>query len=141
MSSVTTITGAELRDRGIRFVQDALRDIPGATVVQAGSYGGVSSLFLRGGESDYVKVLIDGVPVNQSGGGIQLGQSDHRQHRADRGPAGPGERHLRLRCGDRRGADLHPNRRARASRLEGGAEAGTFGTVNGMSQCWAAPAR
>ncbi|MFL5512775.1 MAG: TonB-dependent receptor plug domain-containing protein, partial [Gemmatimonadales bacterium] len=69
VSSVTTITGAELRDRGLQFVQDALRDIPGATVVQAGSYGGVSSLFLRGGESDYVKVLIDGVPVNQSGGG------------------------------------------------------------------------
>ena len=35
VSSVTTITGAELRDRGIRFVQDALRDIPAATVVQA----------------------------------------------------------------------------------------------------------
>jgi vitamin B12 transporter len=69
VSSVTTIRGDELRARGIHFVQDALREVPGATVVQSGSYGGVSSLFLRGGESDYVKVLIDGVPVNQSGGG------------------------------------------------------------------------
>ncbi len=68
VSSVTTITGDELRNRGVRFVQDALRQVPGAMVVQPGSYGGVSSLFLRGGESDYVKVLIDGVPVNQSGG-------------------------------------------------------------------------
>lgn len=68
VSSVTTITAEELRSRGVRFVQDALRQVPGATVVQVGSYGGVSSLFLRGGESDYVKVLIDGVPVNQSGG-------------------------------------------------------------------------
>ncbi|HZB27083.1 MAG TPA: TonB-dependent receptor plug domain-containing protein, partial [Gemmatimonadales bacterium] len=68
VSSVTTITGDELRGRGVRFVQDALRQVPGAMVVQPGSYGGVSSLFLRGGESDYVKVLIDGVPVNQSGG-------------------------------------------------------------------------
>jgi vitamin B12 transporter len=69
VSSVTVIEGDELRARGLRFVQDALRGVPGATVVQGGSYGGVSSMFLRGGESDYVKVLIDGVPVNQSGGG------------------------------------------------------------------------
>jgi vitamin B12 transporter len=69
VSSVTIIEGDELRARGLRFVQDALRGVPGAMVVQGGSYGGVSSMFLRGGESDYVKVLIDGVPVNQSGGG------------------------------------------------------------------------
>ena len=69
-SSVTVITGDQLRAGGVRFVQDALRDVPGANLVQVGSYGGVSSLFLRGGESDYVKVLIDGVPVNQAGGGF-----------------------------------------------------------------------
>jgi len=68
VSSVTTISGDDLRARGTRFVQDALREVPGATVVQSGSFGGVSSLFLRGGESDYVKVLIDGVPANQPGG-------------------------------------------------------------------------
>ena len=68
VSSVTIISGEDLRAQGIRFVQDALREVPGATVVQGGSYGGVSSLFLRGGESDYVKVLVDGVPVNQPGG-------------------------------------------------------------------------
>jgi len=68
VSSVTVITGEDLRARGVRFVQDALREVPGAAVVQVGSFGGVSSLFLRGGESDYVKVLIDGVPANQSGG-------------------------------------------------------------------------
>jgi vitamin B12 transporter len=68
VSSVTTLRGDELRARGVRFVQDALREVPGATVVQAGSFGGVASLFVRGGESDYVKVLVDGVPVNQSGG-------------------------------------------------------------------------
>jgi vitamin B12 transporter len=68
VSSITTISGEDLRARGLRFVQDALREVPGASVVQVGSYGGVSSLFLRGGESDYVKVLVDGVPVNQAGG-------------------------------------------------------------------------
>src|SRR4051812_15664867 len=69
VSSTTVLTGDDLRARGVRFVQDALRDVPGAALVQVGSYGGVSSLFMRGGESDYVKVLVDGVPVNQSGGG------------------------------------------------------------------------
>jgi vitamin B12 transporter len=37
-------------------------------LVQSGSFGSVTSLFLRGGESRYTKVLIDGVPVNSSGG-------------------------------------------------------------------------
>jgi vitamin B12 transporter len=70
VSSVTRLEGDDLRARGVHFVQDALREVPGASVVQVGSFGGVTSLFLRGGESDYVKVLIDGVPANQAGGGF-----------------------------------------------------------------------
>src|SRR5215210_2686343 len=69
VSSVTTLEGDDLRARGVHFVLDALREVPGASVVQVGSFGGLTSLFLRGGESDYVKVLIDGVPANQAGGG------------------------------------------------------------------------
>jgi vitamin B12 transporter len=71
--SVTVITGAELRARGIARVSDALQLVPGATVAQNGSYGSVTSLFLRGGESRYTKVLIDGVAVNQSGGFFDFG--------------------------------------------------------------------
>jgi vitamin B12 transporter len=37
-------------------------------LVQSGSFGSVTSLFLRGGESRYTKVLIDGVAVNADGG-------------------------------------------------------------------------
>lgn len=65
---VTVITGEELRARGITRVSDALRAVPGAILVQNGSTGSVSSLFLRGGESRYTKVLIDGVAVNSPGG-------------------------------------------------------------------------
>src|SRR2546429_1822056 len=65
---VTVISGDDLRARGITRVSDALRDVPGASLVQSGSYGAVTSLFLRGGESRYTKVLIDGVPVNAPGG-------------------------------------------------------------------------
>jgi len=71
-AAVTVISGDELANRGIRFVSDALRDIPGAAVVPVGSYGGVTSLFLRGGESDYVKILVDGVALNMPGGAFNL---------------------------------------------------------------------
>src|SRR6202171_4809402 len=65
---VTVCLGEDLRARGVTRVSDALREVPGARLVQSGSYGAVTSLFLRGGESRYTKVLIDGVPVNSSGG-------------------------------------------------------------------------
>ncbi|PYO99274.1 MAG: hypothetical protein DMD60_02055 [Gemmatimonadetes bacterium] len=67
-TSVTVISGARLREQGLRTVGEALRIVPAATVVTTGPWGGQTSLFLRGGESDYVKVLIDGVPQNAPGG-------------------------------------------------------------------------
>jgi vitamin B12 transporter len=67
-ASLTVLSGDELRAQGVRYVADALRQVPGAQLVQSGSFGAASSLFLRGGQSDYVKVLIDGVPANQPGG-------------------------------------------------------------------------
>jgi vitamin B12 transporter len=67
-SSVSVITGEELRREGIATVADALRQVPGLALAQTGSYGGTTSLFIRGGESKYTKVLIDGVPVNDAGG-------------------------------------------------------------------------
>jgi vitamin B12 transporter len=66
--SVTVITGDAIRARGITRLTDALQEVPGVSVAQNGSFGSVTSLFLRGGESRYTKVLIDGVAVNQSGG-------------------------------------------------------------------------
>ncbi len=71
-ASVTVIEGDELRRRGVTRVLDALREAPGVSVVQSGSFGATSSLFMRGGESDYVQVLIDGVQVNQPGGSFDF---------------------------------------------------------------------
>lgn len=65
---VTVLNGDELRARGVVTVAEALRWVPGASIVESGSFGSVTSLFLRGGESRYTKVLIDGVPVNAVGG-------------------------------------------------------------------------
>lgn len=73
VAATTVLSGEQLRAQGIYFVDQALAQVPGAAVVPTGTYGGVSSLFLRGGESDYTKVLIDGVPVNQAGGAFNFG--------------------------------------------------------------------
>ena len=32
----------------------------------------LTSLFVRGGESNYTKVLLDGIPVNEPGGAVYL---------------------------------------------------------------------
>lgn len=52
---------------------DALSYMPGAIVDTAGRRGSLSSLFVRGGESNYNKVIIDGVPVNEPGGIFDFG--------------------------------------------------------------------
>ncbi len=71
-SSVTVMTGEELAARQIETLPEALRLIPGLTVATAGRPGSVTSVFPRGGESDYSLVLIDGVQANAFGGGIDL---------------------------------------------------------------------
>src|SRR4051812_15205345 len=54
-AATTVIRGDDLRARGVTLVLDALREVPGFAVVQAGSFGAQTSIFLRGGESNYVK--------------------------------------------------------------------------------------
>lgn len=72
-ASVTVLDGAALRAQGITHLMDALRLVPGVAVVQAGSSGAQTSLFVRGGQSNYTKVLVDGVPINAPGGSIDIG--------------------------------------------------------------------
>jgi vitamin B12 transporter len=55
-------------------VLEALRLVPAAQIVQVGQRGGTTSLFLRGGESNFTKVLIDGIPANDIGGGFDFSQ-------------------------------------------------------------------
>src|ERR1700730_4863717 len=62
--AVTVLLGDDLRARGVTRVTDALREVPGASIVRTVSARGLTSISSRGGESRYTKVLIDGVPVN-----------------------------------------------------------------------------
>jgi outer membrane cobalamin receptor len=66
--SIAVITSEDLRRTNQSLISEPLRLIPGLVVAQTGGRGGITSIFARGGESDYNKVLIDGVPVNSAGG-------------------------------------------------------------------------
>lgn len=66
--SVSVVTGQELQQHNHTLLSESLRVVPGLVVAQTGGRGGITSVFVRGGKSDYNKVLIDGVPVNAPGG-------------------------------------------------------------------------
>lgn len=68
-----TIIGREMLDDLAKIdVLETLKSLPGLNVVQTGQRGGAASVFIRGGEADFNKVLIDGIPVNDVGGAIDL---------------------------------------------------------------------
>lgn len=71
-SSVSVLTAQDMEDRGDQTIFDALRAVPGVSVAESGPRGGVTSLFVRGGESDYNLVEIDGIPLNEFGGAFDF---------------------------------------------------------------------
>ena len=72
--STTVISGETLAARQQFSAGQALRSVPGLTVQQSGGPGSLTSLFTRGGESDFTLVLIDGIRANAFGGGVDLSQ-------------------------------------------------------------------
>lgn len=72
-ADVETLNGKQLQVMNPVAADDALRFLPGAVVNTAGQRGGLSSLFVRGGESNYNKVIVDGVSVTEPGGTIDFG--------------------------------------------------------------------
>ncbi len=65
-NSVTVIDDKQIESRRAEAVLELLRDVPGVDVVQSGSRGNSTSVFIRGAESDQVLVLVDGVEVNST---------------------------------------------------------------------------
>lgn len=72
-ASVTVFDAADLERRQSPPVADLLAASTGVAVARTGGYGGVTSLFVRGGESSYNKVLLDGIPLNEPGGTFNFG--------------------------------------------------------------------
>jgi vitamin B12 transporter len=65
-TSVSVITTEEIREQQAKTVPEVLRNVPGLDVVESGSRGNTTSVFIRGSDSDQVLVLIDGVEVNST---------------------------------------------------------------------------
>ena len=57
---------------GTDEVQESLRWIPGVQMTQTGQVGGTTALYIRGGNSDANKVLMDGIPMNDLGGAVEF---------------------------------------------------------------------
>jgi len=72
-ADVDALSGAQLTSMRPVAANDAMRFLPGAVVNTAGQRGGLASLFVRGGESNYNKVIVDGVTVNEPGGTFDFG--------------------------------------------------------------------
>ncbi|HJT80597.1 MAG TPA: TonB-dependent receptor, partial [Chthoniobacterales bacterium] len=64
-SSISVINSEEIEQKQIERVSDALREVPGLSVVQTGTAGQLTSVFTRGLRSEHTQVLLNGIPINQ----------------------------------------------------------------------------
>jgi len=64
-ASVSVISSEDFEQKQIERVSDALREVPGLSVVQTGTAGQLTSVFTRGLRSEHTQVLLDGIPINQ----------------------------------------------------------------------------
>src|SRR6202042_2960079 len=62
-SAMTVIDASDIDRRQERSLPDVLADAPGLNLVQSGGEGGQTSIFMRGTDSNHVKVLVDGIDV------------------------------------------------------------------------------
>lgn len=70
-ASVSVVTADQFQYKP--EVLETLRPVPGVQVLENGQRGINESLFIRGGESKFNKVLLDGVPLNEIGGTVDFG--------------------------------------------------------------------
>jgi vitamin B12 transporter len=73
-ASISVIDSEQIQMLNKLDAFENMRLIPGAQVVQTGQRGGTTSLFIRGGNSDFNKILVDGIPVNQIGGAFDFAE-------------------------------------------------------------------
>jgi vitamin B12 transporter len=73
-NSVSLIDNQDIQAQNKLDVLENLRQVAGAQIVQTSERGGATSLFIRGGDSDFNKIMVDGVPANSIGGGFDFAQ-------------------------------------------------------------------
>lgn len=140
-TSVSLLSGAAIETMQPTSGADALRFLPGAVVNVAGQRGGLGSLFVRGGDSRYNKVLIDGVPVTDPGGTfnastVPLAETDRLEflRGAQSTLYGSDAMTSVVQIFTRNGTTETPE-------LRFGADGGTFGTAHGFASLSGARSR
>jgi vitamin B12 transporter len=76
-STITVLTSEEMRQQQRRTVADALTAVPGVDVRRTGGPGAVTSVFLRGMDSDHTLVLVDGIELNDPSSPNRAAFLDH----------------------------------------------------------------
>jgi outer membrane receptor protein involved in Fe transport len=71
-ASVSILTAQDVRRREEIWLAPLLSSVPGVSIGRNGRQGGVTSLFLDGGNSNYTKVFVDGAVLNEPGGNVDL---------------------------------------------------------------------
>lgn len=69
IGTVSVITRKDIEQRGVHSLQDLLRGQTGLGVTNAGGFGKLSNIFLRGADAEQVLVLVDGVRVGSATSG------------------------------------------------------------------------
>jgi vitamin B12 transporter len=64
-ATIDVVPSHDFEIKQIHRVADALRQVPGVSVVQSGPPGSLTSVFTRGLRSQHTQVLLDGIPINQ----------------------------------------------------------------------------
>jgi vitamin B12 transporter len=72
-ADIESLNSEELTAMQPSAASDAVRFLSGAVVNTSGQRGGLTSLFVRGGDSTYNKVIVDGVTINEPGGTFDFG--------------------------------------------------------------------
>ncbi|HEV2306329.1 MAG TPA: TonB-dependent receptor [Candidatus Acidoferrales bacterium] len=75
-SPVTVLAQQQIDQRQVIWLAPLLASTSGANIARLGPMGGITSFFLDGGNSDFTKVLVDGTPINEPGGDIDLSNLD-----------------------------------------------------------------
>jgi len=71
-ATITVLDREAIEQRHALSTIDLLRTIPGVVAVRSGGVGNLTGVFIRGGESTYNKVLLDGMPLNEPGGSFNF---------------------------------------------------------------------
>ena len=71
-ASVDLLGRQEIEQRQAVSLPDLLATQTGVSLARTGTIGGLATLFIDGGNSNFTKVLVDGTPVNEPGGTINF---------------------------------------------------------------------